>query len=138
MTIYIKKYYDEETDTEYISAEDIFNFLDENTEQGQHFYQFLCYVAQEFNYFNHNSSTAFGNPDLERIHGIVLGWCLGKKWQWEEKQTKNGKAVYIYANNRKDITEHGRLIMKIDKPKTPQTEIENRKDIAKTRAAFGL
>ena len=137
-TIYIKKHTDEETGEEYILAEDIYEFLNEYTDKAQYLYQFLTYVQEEFNYFNTHSSTAFGNPDLERVSGIVFGWCLANKWQWEEEHTKDGTVVSIYRENKKDFTKHGRLIMKIDKPNVSEQEVENRKDIARTRAAFGL
>ena len=131
MIFYIKKYYDPHTDTEAIVPEDIFEYGKEEDPKLQHLYMFLCSVAKEFNYYNQNSSTAFGNPDLEFYRGQIRGWMQAKQWEWDEKNINGNIVVYIK-------TWSGRTIMKIEKPKIPKSEMQRRKEIARDLEAFGL
>jgi hypothetical protein len=71
-------------------------------------------------YFNFNSSTAFGNPDLARMEGKLIGYCLGKGWNFEE----DSEGILITSAK-------GRKLYYIEKPCTPQQELEKRKDIDK-------
>lgn len=119
--IYIKKYYEEDTDTEYIKPSDVFNYYEEWSDKGQYYYSFLLRVADYLHYFNFNTSTAFGNPDYSKMNGIVLGWCFGAEWEIKEDCNK----IEIFSKK-------GRKIMVIEKPKTPNTELSKRKEIDKT------
>ena len=117
-TIYIKKYYDEDTDTEYIEPSDVFKYYEEVSEKGQYYYSFLCRVQEYVQYYNTNTSTAFGNPDYAQMGGIVLGWCLGAKWQ------------YIETKEKIEIrTQKGYVVMVVERPKKSSTEIDKQKEI---------
>ena len=131
MIYYIRKYCYEGTDIEYIKPEDIFEYGKEEDDKLQHLYMFINVVAKEFNYYNNNTSTAFGNPDLEFYRGQIRGFMMAKQWEWEEKRQGNNTIVYIK-------TRTGKTIMKIDKPNLPHGEIMRRREIAKERDFFGL
>ena len=55
--MYLKKHI--EDDMEYISASDIFEFMNEEDRKTQEIFAFLSLVEKELNYFNFNTSTAF-------------------------------------------------------------------------------
>lgn len=116
-TIRIRKYQDGQL--EYIDPTDIFMYYPEGSEKGQYFYNFLIEVQKYVEYFNWNSSTAFGNPDHARFEGVVFGWCLGAQWQFDE--TEDELKISSLA---------GKTLMIIEKPKIPDAEKENRKDIS--------
>ena len=120
--IYIKKYKDEETETEYIKSTDIFKIkgYSEFDKKGQDAYFFIeSIVRPMIEYYNTYSSTAFGNPDLARMEGKFIGFCMGKGWDIDEYKDK------IIIRSAK-----GRKLYCIEKPCTPKDEIEKRKDIA--------
>lgn len=119
-TIYIKKYKDEESDTEHIEPSDIFKYFDEFSDRGQYYYSFLLKVADYVHYYNHNTSTAFGNPDYARMGGVILGWCYGAGWELDE----NNERIKI-------LSKKGRTIMIIEKPKKSLAEIQKRKELKK-------
>lgn len=121
--IYIKKYKDEETGTEHIEPTDVFKIkgYGEFDDKGQAAYFFLeSIVRPMIEYYNVYSSTAFGNPDLARIEGKFIGFCMGKGWDIDEDKER------IIIKSAK-----GRILYYIEKPCTPQDEIEKRKDINK-------
>ena len=122
--MYLKKHYD--GDIEYISASDIFQFMNEEDTKTQELFAFLYFVEKELNYFNTNSSTAFGNPDLEYIKGVVRGYCMAKGWIIEE----SSDLFIIKSGERKKFV--------IEKPRISKSEIENRKDIRETLRDFGF
>jgi hypothetical protein len=132
MIYHIKKYCYPNTDVEYITPEDIFEYGKEEDEKLQYFYMFLCTVAKEFNYYNHNSSTAFGNPDLEFYRGQIRGWMQAKQWEWEEKTSKSGDVTVFIK------TASGRTIFKIDKPRIPEEEFKRRKEISNDLSMLGF
>ena len=129
--VYIKKHADENGICEYIDPTDIFEFFKEGTDQAGEMYTFLLMVAEELNYFNDHSSTAFGNPDYEYKRGKVEGYLRAKHWDWEE----TGKSGNVIISIK---TRSGRAIMKIEKPKIPDSEIENRRNVAQLRRDFGF
>lgn len=121
--IYIKKYKDEETGTEHIEPTDVFKIkgYSEFDDKGQAAYFFLeSIVRPMIEYYNVYSSTAFGNPDLARMEGKFIGFCMGKNWDIDEDKER------IIIKSAK-----GRNLYYIEKPCTPQDEIEKRKDINK-------
>lgn len=132
MKYVIKKHIDEENDIEYIDALDIFEYGKEYDDKIQDAYAFLRIVEDWFNYFNNNRSTAFGNPDLERTIGMFRGYCLAKKWETNETTNNDG------SKTMRIQTYTGRCVYEIDIPKTPQGELDRRKDIRKDREALGL
>ena len=117
-TIYIKKYCDNESDIEYIEPSDVFKYYPETSDKGQYFYTFLLKMKDYVEYYNNHTSTAFGNPDLAKMDGIILGWCLGANWQIEESK----KEIKI-------LSKGGRLIMLIERPKKSLAETEKRKEL---------
>lgn len=131
MIYHIKKYCYPNTDVEYIVPEDIFEYGKEEDTHLQYLYMFLCVVAKELNYYNYNTSTSFGNPDLEFYRGQIRGWMQAKQWEWNE--VKKGDEIIIYVKNTSN-----RTIFKIEKPRIPKAEFERRKEIARDLEAFGL
>ena len=120
--IYMKKYKDEECGIEYIQPTDVFKLkgYSEFDEKGQAAYFFLeSIVRPMIEYYNTYSSTAFGNPDLARMEGKFIGYCLGKNWDIDEDKER------IIIKSQK-----GRKLYYIEKPCIPQDEIDKRKDIA--------
>ena len=120
--IYIKKYKDEECGIEYIQPTDVFKLkgYSEFDEKCQAAYFFLeSIVRPMIEYYNVYSSTAFGNPDLARMEGRFIGYCLGKNWDIDEDKER------IIIRSQK-----GRKLYYIEKPALPQDEIDKRKDIA--------
>ena len=122
--MYLKKHI--EDDMEYISASDIFEFMNEEDRKTQEIFAFLSLVEKELNYFNFNTSTAFGNPDLEGIKGMVRGYCMAKNWDIVE----NKNFFIVKSGNRKKFI--------IEKPAISKCEIENRKDISEIFQTLGL
>lgn len=122
--MYLKKHFD--GDLEYISASDILRFMSEEDPKTRELYAFLYLVEQELNYFNYNTSTAFGNPDLTRIEGMVAGYCMAKGWTIEDTERyrviKSGKRTKFV----------------IERPKIPRHELDNRRDIRITRQKLGF
>lgn len=128
---YIKKHYDQECDYEYIDATDILECGSESDPKLMDAYAFLCIVESWLNYFNNNRSTAFGNPDLERTIGMFRGYCMAKKWDVSNEDSKNGKVMVIR-------TEGGRCVYKIELPKIPDAEYKHRKEMARDMESLGL
>lgn len=121
--IYIKKYKDEETGTEHIEPTDVFKIkgYSQFEEKGLAAFFFLeSIVKPMIEYYNTYSSTAFGNPDLARMEGKFIGYCLAKNWDIDE----DSEGIIIRSAK-------GRKLYYIEKPCTPQDEIERRKDIDK-------
>ena len=122
--MYLRKHYD--GDVEYISASDVLIDNNEDDPKIREIFRFLYLVEQELNYFNTHTSTAFGNPDLERIKGMVVGYCIAKGWEIEDTST------------HRIIRKGSRVKFKIEKPRIPTYELENRLDIRRTRADLGF
>ena len=125
MTFYIKKYKDPYRDVEYINAEDIFENQNEMDPKIQYMYMFLSMIADELNYYVHNSSTAFGNPDLAMFRGKIKGFLAAKQWSWDESKKKDGTTLISIRSKS------GRLIMQIERPDIPESEFERRRQISK-------
>lgn len=111
--------------------EDIFDYGSEADPKLQYLYSFLVIVAKVFNYYNMNSSTAFGNPDLEFFRGQIRGFMMAKQWEWAEVTKENGVVVHIKSLS-------GRTIMTIEKPGIPESELQRREEIKKELDMFGL
>ena len=120
--IYVKKYRDEDCGIEYIEPSDVFKIkgYSQFDEKGLAAFFFLeSIVKPMIEYYNTYSSTAFGNPDLARMEGKFIGYCLAKNWDIDEDSER------IIIRSQK-----GRKLYYIEKPCTPQDELERRKDIA--------
>lgn len=122
--IYLKKHFD--GDIEYISASDIFQIMNEEESKTQEVFAFLYLVEQCLNYFNSNTSTAFGNPDLARLEGKIAGYCMAKNWIIDE----NSEIMTIKAGNRTKFI--------IEKPCINKSELNNRKELRELMSEFGL
>ena len=127
----IKKYKDTSTKTESIVPEDILEYGNEEDPKLQYLYAFLVIVAKVFNYYNLNSSTAFGNPDLEFFRGQIRGFMMAKQWEWDEVTKDNEVVVYIKLSS-------GRTIMTIEKPNIPESELNRRQEIKKELDMLGI
>lgn len=57
------------------------------------------YICKRENYFQFNTPTAYGNPEFDRISGIVTGILIGSNFI---EEIENGKIV-IKSGNRKII-----------------------------------
>lgn len=112
---YIKKHTD--GDMEYIDASDIYKYFKYQDDKSDKLFAFLYLIEQELNYFNTNTSTAFGNPDLARIQGKIAGYCMAKGWEIED----TAEHMIIKSGSR--------VKFKIEKPKLHISEIENRREI---------
>ena len=122
--MYLRKHRD--GDIEYISASDVFRYMNEMDSKTQEVFSFLYIIEQYLNYFNNNSSTAFGNPDLARLESKIAGYCMAKHWTVEE----NREFLIIKSGKRNKFI--------IEKPAVPKSEINNRRDIRNTLNNLGL
>lgn len=98
---------------EYISAVDIFKDLDENNSKAQRIYQFLALVEDELNYYVDRNCTAYGDPDLARAEGKVIGYCMAKGWNLEEQ------------NGEIRVSKGKRTLFIIEKPDIPIFNMED-------------
>lgn len=89
----------------------------------------LVYQAVEKveNYYQFNSPTAFGNPDHRYEEGLLVGLLQGIGWTLNDD--KKGW-VNIYAGRE--------LVLRVQKPKKPDSYKEELKDLRETLSAFGL
>lgn len=120
--IYLSKTVEEDTGLEWVSADDYLDVCDENNFRDMKMYTFLEKLCKIANYFNVNSSTVNGNLDLEGYRGWVVGYCSAMGWRLEE----SNEAFVVYCSafgNRRKIV--------VERPKIPESEIENRKVIKK-------
>ena len=122
--MYFKKYTD--GSIEYINASDVFKTMNEEDPKAQEIFAFMSFVEQEMNYYNDHSSTAFGNPDLARIEGIISGYCMAKGWD------------IVDSDGYRFIKSGNKIIFTIEIPKISQSEIDNRNDIRKTLRDMGF
>ena len=122
--IYLKNHHD--GDLEYINANDIFRNHPEEDPKTLEIYGFLSLLEKELNYFNNNNSTAFGNPDLSYVQGQINGYCMAKGWIIH----KTKEHLIVCSGNRKKFV--------IERPKIPQSEIENRRDIRRNLKDLGF
>ena len=127
----INKYKYEGTDVEYIVPEDMLEYGKEDDPKIQYLYVFICLVAKELNYYNFNTSTAFGNPDLEFYRGQIRGFLIAKQWEWDEVVKGNDTIIFIRSAS-------GRTLFRIEKPSIPRAELNRRKEIIKELDALGL
>lgn len=111
---------------EYISASDIFKTMDENDLKARKAYEFLHLIEQELNYFNKHTSTAFGNPDLSYIHGMVQGYCTAKDWTYSTK------------DNEIRIKKGRKFLFVIERPCIPSWELDARRELAAAYKSIGL
>lgn len=114
----------DEDGVEWIDTTEVFRYngYGEFTKKGQEAYFFLeTFVRPVVHYFNVNTSTAFGNPDLSRMEGRLEGYCIGKGWDLDETSER----ILITSNG-------GRKLYYIEKPCLTPDEIDKRKDIRRT------
>lgn len=116
--IYLKKHFYPNGD-EYITVQDYLDGNNENDPTVQKHLEFLSLVEEELNYYNHHTSTAFGDPEYSRISGKVIGYMIAKHWEWIESdgiiRIKSGRRTrYIIErpcisaverNNRKELND---------------------------------
>lgn len=100
MIYYLRKHQSNDGAYEYVSALDYIQGRDEFNSKVQQHLDFLFLVENQFNYYNNHSSTAFGNPDLAHIEGMIRGYCLAKEWVWNEEEgivrvTKGKKTLFL-------------------------------------------
>lgn len=123
--IRLKKHISPDGSYEYVSAADIFNELNEFDRKAQKAYEFLLLVEQEANYFIEKTSTAFGNPDLTRIQGMVQGYCMAKGWDY----TLQGNDICVKSGKK--------TIFLIERPCLPPWEIDARRALTNTYREIG-
>ena len=116
-TLYFKKTVDS-AEKEWVDSQDIFQYVDEGSAFFNKWYLFITKWCDILNYYNMNTSTAHGNPDLSNMQGFCSGYlaALGC-YYWESNEV-------CYIKDRRD-----KIIIKFDVPKISETERENRKKI---------
>lgn len=117
-TPYFKKTTDD-AGNEWVDPQDIFQYVDEGSTFFNKWYLFITKWCDVLNYYNMNTSTAYGNPDLANMQGFCSGYlaALGC-YCWESNEE------ICYIKDRRN-----RTIMKFDVPKISRMERENRKKI---------
>ena len=103
---------------EWLSASDIFEYVEELSPFFIKWYAFITKECDLLNYFNNHTSTAYGNPDYMYLKGVCAGWLAGREC-WEDD--RDG---ILYIKNKSNKT-----IMKFDIPKISDFERENRKEL---------
>jgi hypothetical protein len=121
MTIRITKSVDEDG-LEWLNTDDLFKYIKEDNRNFGCYYTFVQSMADYLHYYNNNTSTAFGNPDLERMGGIITGFCLAK--QWSQNYDTGQGIITIFDNRWKKLFE-------FEKPKVSKMEENQRKEIVK-------
>lgn len=122
--MYLKKHRD--GDIEYVSASDIFKVMNELDPKAQDIFSFLYLVEQYLNYFNTNTSTAFGNPDLARLEGKISGYCMAKGWTIHED-----KDFFIIKSGKRN-----KFI--IERPAISKSELNNRREMRQMLKNLGF
>lgn len=120
--IYISKQVEEDTGLEWVSADDYLSTHDEYDMKVLRMYTFLDHLCKIANYFNINSTTVNGNPELDGYEGWVTGYCTAMGWRLERTPDK----FVIYSSELGN-----RRLVVVERPKIPESEIENRKFIKK-------
>lgn len=92
---------------ELVDPLDIFQYFQEDAEQGKHFYALLSKIADYLNYYSVNTSLSFIDQNYARLEGYVYGWCSGAGYVLEESDFD-----FIVV-----IRDHFRLI--VEKPTLP-------------------
>ena len=117
--IYIHKIIqDEKAMIDTIDPTEIFEYYKEDSAKSQEYYQFLCMLKNYLEYFNNNTSTAFGNPDYSYMEGLVIGYCMAKHWDYNE--TKD----YITI-----LSSKGRKLIYIERPRKSLAEVNKQKEL---------
>lgn len=116
-TPYFKKTTDD-AGNEWVDPQDIFQYTDELGPFFNKWYQFVVKKCEQLNYYNHHTSTAYGNPDLSWLIGFCSGWLSARNCYEDTKDN------VCYIKDQRDKT-----IMKFDVPKISEIERENRKQI---------
>ena len=89
--------------------------------------QIYSAVSDCYNYFQYNSSTAFGNPDYSYKLGYMCGILSGYSCNSEEIDNK----LYVRTNN-------GKTILIVELPIKRDRYFSEIKDINKTLRSLGL
>ena len=99
---YFKKTVDD-AGNEWVDPQDIFQYVDEGSTFFNKWYLFITKWCDVLNYYNMNTSTAYGNPDLANMQGFCSGYlaALGC-YCWDSNEI-------CYIKDRRD-----RTIMKFD------------------------
>ena len=119
MIPYIKKSTDG-AGNEWVDAQDIFNYVEEGSPFFNKWYMFIVKQCEVLNYFNMNTSTAYGNPDYSNMLGFCSGYLTALHcYSWD----KDGVMIIKDKNDKN--------IFKIDVPKTSSLEKENREELRK-------
>lgn len=105
---------------EWLNTDDLFNYIKETDKKFGCYYEFVKRVAEYVHYYNNNTSTAFGNPDYERMGGVLVGFCLAKEWIYKEN-----KDNIIVLDKRE------RKLFEFEKPCISKMELDKRKEIQK-------
>ena len=107
---------------EWLNTDDLFKYINEDNRNFGCYYTFVQRMADYLHYYNNNTSTAFGNPDLERMGGIITGFCLAK--QWSQNYDIGTGIITIFDNRWKKLFE-------FEKPKVSNREENKREEIVK-------
>ena len=107
---------------EWLNTDDLFKYINEDNRNFSCYYTFVQCMADYLHYYNNNTSTAFGNPDLERMGGIITGFCLAKQWS---QNYDTGKGIITIFDNR------WKKLFEFEKPKISEREENKRQEIAK-------
>lgn len=107
---------------EWLNTDDLFKYISEDNRNFGCYFEFVKRMADYLHYYNNNTSTAFGNPDLDRMGGIITGFCLAK--QWTQCFDIGRDVITIYDQRWKKLFE-------FEKPKVSKMEENKRKEIAK-------
>ena len=83
-------------------------------------------VAERENYYQINSPTAFGNPDYERLCGIVAGILAALDIN---ERTENNRIVFRRGN---------KMVLAVDKLKKPDSYYAELTEIRHTRKNLGF
>ena len=107
---------------EWLNTNDLFKYINEDNRNFHCYYTFVQRMADYLHYYNINTSTAFGNPDFERMGGIITGFCLAKQWS---QDYDTGKGIITIFDNR------WKKLFEFEKPKVSKREENKRIEIAK-------
>ena len=112
-TIYLKKHSID--GQECIVAEDVFNYVNKNTDEGQRAYKTAEFLQDYFNFWNDTPLTLGSKMEFSLFHNLCIQYILTLGLQADETKRK----VILKAGNRR--------VWVIDKIKKPDSFYEAQK-----------
>lgn len=105
----------DEYGNEWVRSLDLFDFgVEEGSPFFNKWFMFISNECELLNYYNNNTSTAYGNPDYSNLQGFCRGYLAALNCYTEDIDSVR------YVKNS-----HNKTVMKFDIPKLSEAEKQN-------------